>query len=197
MTDPLAMASQLLRAAADRPLGDIVLRSNLLAQPLYSALQRGADNLLGKALRALDAGDEEKVERYVRRAVALPYDENEEVDTALFAARMAVHSAVTDLVDEAESDDSGWLDAAEHVLDTCSDGPREYLHRVLAIVIKEYRLPAPELRRLRAALNRHPAPGPDPEDVPSDGLRSDDERIQLVRDALQAIVLLDRAYDDV
>lgn len=196
MTDPFAMASEMLRKAADRPLGGIVLRSNLLEPPFFSPLQAAADNLLGKALRAMHDGDEDKVERYVRRTVALPYDEDEEADTALFAARMAVYTAVTDLLDEAEEDDSRWLDAAERVLDTCPNGPREYLHRTLAMVIDEYRLPGPELRRLRAALNRHPAPGPHPDDVPADGLRSDEERAQLVRDALQAIVMLDRAFDD-
>jgi len=195
MTDPFAAARDIFDKGIDRPLVEMVMRSNLLQLPFYSPQQEAADNLLGKALRAMHDGDEDRVERYVRRAVALPYDENEEADTALFAARMAIYAAVTDLLDEADEDDSRWLDAAERVLDTCPDGPREYLHRTLADVIEEYRLPKPELRRLRAALDRHPAPGPEPDDVPADGLRSEAERAQLVRDALQAIVLLERALD--
>ncbi|MEZ0164742.1 hypothetical protein AB2L27_08190 [Kineococcus sp. LSe6-4] len=81
-----------------------------------------ADNLLGKASRALEAGDEEKARRLVERAMALPVDEHEGVHPAWWSSHMALHTLVVDAIEESEENDHRWLSAAEAVL-SGDDGP--------------------------------------------------------------------------
>lgn len=71
-----------LREQADRPLGVAQLTSGRTLAPFSGALLDGAENLLLKALDALGAADDDRATALVRRAVALPFDEHEEVAPA-------------------------------------------------------------------------------------------------------------------
>lgn len=79
-------------------------------------LMASADNLLGKASRALEVGDAARARRFVDRAMALPFDDHEEVHPAWWSAHMALHTLVVDEVEESVADDHLWLTAAERLL---------------------------------------------------------------------------------
>lgn len=193
----LDLVAELLSRETDRPLGDAVLRTRLATRPFYSPLWESADNLLTKAARATVAADQDKADRYITRALALPYDDQEECDTAAHSAHMLVFSAVTDLVEESDEDDSRWLDAAESVLDAGPDGVREHLLRTLDVVRRDYQISKREEQRIRATIKRHPVPASDDDTIfrPADHLMPEAERERYVRSAVDAVAALRRAWE--
>ncbi|HEX2810266.1 MAG TPA: hypothetical protein VHN80_29215, partial [Kineosporiaceae bacterium] len=117
---PAALA-ELLRHAADRPLGDITLKSNLTARRFEHVAYRAADNLLNKARRAIQSGDRERVRGYVERATQLPFDDHEQRQPGVHSAHMLLFSTVTDALATCVSSDSSWLDGALQVLPGCGE----------------------------------------------------------------------------
>ncbi len=138
---------------ANRGLGDIPLRATAALAPFSRAEMAAATNLLDKALRALDDGDEARARRFVDRAVALPYDEHEQVHPAAMTAHQLLFEAVTDAIDDGGDE---WLDA---VIDTLASAPEEArycLRDVLTAVLQDYELSAGDQRRLRRLIRDVP-----------------------------------------
>lgn len=79
-------------------------------------LQASAENLLGKAFIALGRGDQERTERLVTRALALPFDDHEQVHPAWWAAHTFLYSLLAHEVETSPDDEHAWLDAAAAVL---------------------------------------------------------------------------------
>lgn len=149
-----------LREQADRPLGDALLASGRTLAPFSQALGLGAENLLVKAIDALEAQDEDRATALVRRAVGLPFDEHEEVVPAAAAAHLMLFNLVTDVMEDSPDDDERWLDAALGILSD-SDGPaRLDVRDVLVAIAQDYDLTQNERRRLTAGI-RGVEPGPE------------------------------------
>lgn len=137
-----------MRRMSDRGLGDLQVRSNLAWHAEAGAVDRAAGNLLAKALKALDAGDQERADQFVDRALQLPFNEREEAETALLCAHMMVFSMVTEAFEASAPGDSRWLDAAEAALERCGPDSREDLLETLRIIAREYAVSPAEKRRV-------------------------------------------------
>lgn len=151
-TDRLNAPPDLLYLEKDRPLGDVTLVSNRARSTFSHGLQAAAENLLVKALRAIQAGDSRRAETYVARAVHLDFDDHEEVHPAWLQAHMLLFEAVTDALEECPDDDHSWLDAALAILPECGEYALPELQQVLATIDHDWRLEPRESRRVRAAL---------------------------------------------
>jgi hypothetical protein len=139
------------RRERERPLRSVVLPSNRIKAAVSAGLTAAAENLLAKALRAVGDGDMGRARRYVDRAVALGFDEHEEIGAAWGSASMLVYTLVTDAVEAAEPGDDGWLVAADQALDA---GPGTVaalaLRATLATLPDVYDLTRGQARRCRA-----------------------------------------------
>lgn len=142
----------LLAARADRPFGEVQWVSDRTLQPFSISGWMGAENLLTKARRAIDAGDLDRARKLVDRAARLPYDDHEQAAPAALAAHMELFNVVTDALEEAYADDSRWLDAALAVLTTADEPARYDMRDVLAAIDQDYALNPPESSRLRSAI---------------------------------------------
>ncbi|KNX37915.1 hypothetical protein [Luteipulveratus halotolerans] len=140
----------------DRPLGAVGSVSGHALQPFSRAGMEAADNLLRKAKRALAAGDDQRAQRFVDRALSLPYDEHEHTRPALFSAHMALFNVVMDALERCPEDDSTWLDAALDVLARLEGTARDDLREVLAVVDTDYAIKRAESHRLQAAIRGIP-----------------------------------------
>ena len=109
---------------ATRGLGDVDRVSDGVRQRFSIAGQLAADNLLTKALRAIEAGDQARASGYIQRAVGLPFDEHEQAYPAPVSAHMALFMVVTDTMDQCLESDTTWLDAALDVLDSAAEEAR-------------------------------------------------------------------------
>ncbi len=145
-----------MRERADRPFGDVQATSGQTLQPFSIAGQQAATNLLVKAHRALDDGDNNRARRFVDRAVSLPYDEHECAAPVALATHMDLFCLITDALERSEADDSRWLDAAEEVLDNVDETGRCDMRDVLVAIDHDYEISAEEHRRLRAAVTPIP-----------------------------------------
>jgi len=146
-----------LAERSDRPFGDFESLSGRTLQPFSIAGQQSAANLLDKARRALDSGDLAGARGFVDRAVRLPYDQHEKAAPAAIAAHMELFYLVTDALEQAELDDSRWLDAAVDVMASADDAARFDMRDVLAAIDQDYSLSSRERSRFRSAV----APIPD------------------------------------
>src|SRR6188472_171642 len=173
---------------ANRGLGDIPLRATAALAPFSRAEMDAAKNLLDKALRALDDGDEARARRFVERAVALPYDEHEQVHPAAMTAQHQLFVAVTDAL---ESGDDEWLDA---VIDTFASAPEEArycLRDVLSSVLQDYELSDGDQRRLRRLIREVPERAELPDlDLPPEQMAT------AVLEVLEGVIHFVDAYEE-
>ena len=168
------------------------MRSNLLHLSENQAVSNAADNLLVKATRAIASGDRSRAERYVDRALELPWDQMAEAEAAPQAAHMALYRMVTGAIQRSDEGDQSWLDAAEARIPRCGVHAREDLLEVLRVVANDYQVDRDEVRRIRRL-------------APGDGLVHGTGDIMLTRagadratvrvivlDLLDALVVLER-----
>lgn len=155
--DMRARFAELMATRAGTPFGDAELVSGRTLQPFSIASRNIADNLLAKALRALDVGDHDRARALVDRAARLPYDRHEETCPAAAQAQMALFNLVVDELESAPESDTRWLDAAVEVLGTADETGRCDLRDVLVVVDKEYTLSRRERATLRGAIVAVPA----------------------------------------
>jgi hypothetical protein len=141
-----------LSERADRPFGDVEAASGRALQSFSMAGQRAAENLLVKARAALDHHDTSRAEALVDRAARLPFDEHEGAAPAALAVHLDLFCAVTDAAEQADADDSRWLDAALHVLSNAAAPAACDLRDVLVAIDQDYVLSPTERRRIRAAI---------------------------------------------
>ena len=172
----------------NRGLGDIPLRATAALAPFSRAEMDAATNLLDKALRALDDGDEARARRFVDRAVALPYDEHEQVHPAAMMAHQQLFDAVTDALEDGGDE---WLDA---VIDTFASAPEEArycLRDVLTAVLQDYELSDGDQRRLRRLIRDVPERAELPDlDLPPEQLAT------AVLDVLEGVIHFVDAYEE-
>ncbi|HKX69284.1 MAG TPA: hypothetical protein VJN29_18880 [Intrasporangium sp.] len=141
----------------DRALGRAAVASGRLLNDLGGAHLEAAGNLVEKAARALETGDEAKAERYLERACAYPYDERELLHHGPWAAHMFLHDEVTDAFVHSHVDDEEWLDVALEQAATGSGLGREHLADILhelSAQARFYELTPRESRRIRKALGK-------------------------------------------
>ncbi len=187
MTDePWDAVVAALDAERALPLGNVRDASNHLLSPVSRGMAQAAANLLVKARRALDEGDDVRARRFVERALALPFDEHEEQLPGWWEAQMMMYTAVAERLETCADGDTSWLDAAEAVLAVADPRAAPALRESLPSLADDHDLSARELRRCRRA-----AGGILPDDwienVPDDPT----ERADIVLAVLQLV----RAYD--
>ncbi|MDN5789989.1 MAG: hypothetical protein L0H25_03870 [Micrococcales bacterium] len=148
--------SQLLEShfaeRANRAFGDVEAISGRALQPFSFAGEQRATNLLDKAIRALDDGDTDRASALVRRAAHLPFDDHEQAAPAAIAAHMELFCLITDTVEEADVDDSRWLEAAAEVLENADESARYDMRDVLTSIDHDYSLTTKEHSRVRAVV---------------------------------------------
>lgn len=135
----------------ERPLGALHTSSDRVLGPVSHGLSAGAENLLSKAIRALDAGDDVRARGLVERAMRLPFDEHEQVLPGWWEASMLLFSAVDDRLQSCDEHDTTWLDAAEDVLSRADPRAAVSLRQSLIAIANDYALPASQARRCRRA----------------------------------------------
>jgi hypothetical protein len=177
-----------VKEQSNRGLGDIPLRATAALSPFSLAQMDAATNLLEKALRALDNGDEDRARRFVERAVALPYDEHERMHPAAMMAQQQLFSAVTDALDDGGDE---WLDAATDTFASAPEQARYTLRDVLKEVLQDYELSGGEERRLRRITKDVPerAELPDLELPP-------EQLVPAVLEVLEGVIHFVDAYDE-
>ncbi|MEO5746762.1 MAG: hypothetical protein ABIQ61_02260 [Ornithinibacter sp.] len=142
-----------LTQESNRGLGDIPLRATAALSPFSRAQLTAATNLLDKALRALDDGDEPRAHRFVERAVALPFDEHERVHPGAMMAHQKLFVAVTDALENGGED---WLAAATDTFASAPEEAKFSLRDVLSAVLQDYDLSDAERRRVRRLISDVP-----------------------------------------
>lgn len=155
-----------IEAESRRPLARATRASRDLAAHQSGAVQEAAENLLAKALRHLSRDDGPRATAIIERALALPFDEHEEVQPALWQAHMLLFDLVSEAAETSDDEDSAWLDAALAALDAAPAVAAAELKAVLATMASDYHLLPQETRRIRAA-----TPGADPYDEEDLGAR--------------------------
>jgi hypothetical protein len=103
---------------------------------------------LAKADLALANGDLERAGNFVDRAVALTYDEHEQIAPAASAASMMLFNAVTDALERSPEADSRWLDAAVQALSSASGWGQSELRHILLDVRQDYVIEPRESRTI-------------------------------------------------
>jgi hypothetical protein len=151
--DIYELFQQHLAQEANRGLGDIPLRATAALAPFSRAQLAAATNLLDKALRALDLGDEARARRLVERAVALPFDEHEQVHPAAMMAHQQLFVAVTDALENGGDD---WLNAATDTFASAPEEARYCLRDVLTAVLQDYDVSDGERGRVRRLISGVP-----------------------------------------
>jgi len=151
---PASHVQQWLEAERSRPLGDAQLASGRTLQPFSWALRTSADNLLGKAMVAMEEGDDERATRYAGRAAALEYDEHEDVHPAVWSAFMALFDQVVDGVENAHEGDATWLATALVVLEQAEGAGAVALRQALGSVAQDYTLEPRETKLVRRAVGQ-------------------------------------------
>lgn len=153
MTEGLQdLIATLIDAESERPLGAVTVRSNLASAPFSRSLHLGANNLLAKALRAIERDDAARAQALVDRAVALPYDEHEREYPGLWSARMLMFDAMVDALEESAEGDEAWLDAVFDVLADCGPDARRVIRRLLLEVNDDFTTDPRESRRIAEEL---------------------------------------------
>jgi hypothetical protein len=111
-----------------------------------------AHRLLIRACGDLVAGRREPAEAAIEKALRLPWDELDDVDTALNVASMLLSGAVMEAFDDCPVDDNTWLQHVEVVLDRCGPHARTELRRTLARMARDRGLDAWDRERIRRRL---------------------------------------------
>jgi hypothetical protein len=121
MTSDLDPLDRFLPDAPDRPLDDAQVSSNLLNRSFSEASAEASANLLAKALRRIESGEDDRAGAFILRALQLPYDDFEEMRPAPWSAHMLLFDSISDDVESCEPGDQGWLDRAESLIGRFGD----------------------------------------------------------------------------
>lgn len=176
---------RLLRERADRPFGDTELGSSRALAPYSQAGLAAAENLLVKAERALDQGDEERMRRYVGLAAALNYDDREQTAPAAWEVRMLLFNTIVDTLEDSPEGDSRWLDAAVAAMESADEWGRSELRHTLLDVRQDHVLEAGESQTIADLV----APVPERADLRDLQLPSEE-----LADALVSVLRTVHAY---
>lgn len=173
--------------------GELAVRSGRMLNALSHAQVTGAENLLTKAMRALDAGEAQRSEQLIRRAAQMPYDAREEWSPGVHAAVMLVYNIISDEFEDSEHDDMTWLDV---VIDVYSDldptAQSEVASEVHGFVLQKglFDVTAAEKRRIQRAFGDAPLEA-ELGDLPNATV---EQRQDIIRSLTMAAMALDDAY---
>lgn len=141
MEPDLSALQAFLDEMNNRPLSDAVREGNRPGAERSRAVQQGAHNLLDKAAAALDSGDDAKLQRYVSRLCALPYDEHEQMEPGVTYAGNRVFTIMADFLEELADDDGEgeivWFEAIESTWQDANELGREALSQEIAALSLE------------------------------------------------------------
>ncbi len=149
--------AQLLKPGAFAPL---VRAQNVRARNASNAYRDAARNLLNKALRALVAGEMERSESLLDKALALPFDEHEEALPAALAASSLLYEELTDRLEETPKGDLRWINAVVSAFAELPPAPAGQLAHFLSTILREYQLVPREAGLLGRLVEMH-GPGHD------------------------------------
>ncbi|HEX8497300.1 MAG TPA: hypothetical protein VF661_08910 [Actinomycetales bacterium] len=151
MTEEYWESAVLAALEAERalPLGNVREASNRLLSPVSRSMSDAASNLLAKAVRALESGDDAHARRFVERALALPFDEHEELLPGWWEAHMFIYTSVAERLETCAAGDTSWLDVAEVVLDGADPRAAAALRESMPSLAEDHDLSPSELRRCR------------------------------------------------
>lgn len=192
MTDPFS--SRLDPARGQRnEFGELARQSGRLLNELSHAQIAGAENLLTKAIRALDSEDDQRAEQLIRRAAQMPYDTREAGSPGVRAATLFVYGLISDQFEASDPDDMTWLDVALEVhpgLDPT--GRAEVASVVHGFVLQGafFDVSAVEKRRIREAFGDAPLEA-ELGDRPNSTL---EQRQDIIRSLIMAATVLSSAY---
>lgn len=192
MTDPFS--SRLDPARGQRnEFGELARQSGRLLNELSHAQIAGAENLLTKAIRALDSEDDQRAEQLIRRAAQMPYDTREAGSPGVRAATLFVYGLISDQFEASDPDDMTWLDVALEVhpgLDPT--GQAEVASVVHGFVLQGafFDVSAVEKRRIREAFGDAPLEA-ELGDRPNSTL---EQRQDIIRSLIMAAMALSNAY---
>lgn len=187
--DPYEAFQRYLAEESKRGLGDIPLRPTAALAPISRAQMEAATNLLDKALRALDTDDEARARRFVERAVALPWDEHEQMHPAAMMAHQQMYDIVTDALEQGGDE---WLAAATDTLHAAGEEARYCLRDTLVAVLNAYELTPAEERRARLLIKDVPPRAELPDlDLPPEELTT------AILDVLDGVVMFLDAWDEI
>lgn len=155
MTEPdiRARFERYLAEQSNRGLGDIPLRPTAALAPISRGLDTAATNLLTKALRALDDDDEARAKQLVERAVALPYDDHEQVHPAASVANQLVFNEITDTLEDCEDH---WVSAVADTFASATEEAKYALRDALKDILDDYNLTPEEQHRVRRLIRDVP-----------------------------------------
>jgi hypothetical protein len=155
----------------------------------------GAENLLTKAVRALDSGDAERAVRLIQRAAQIPYDPREEGSPGVRGASMLVYTLITDRFEASADDDMTWLDVVLNVHSGLNPvGQAEVASVVHGFVLQErlFSVSPAEKRRIQHAFGGAPLEadlGDGPDTTP-------EQREAIIRSLVMATLALGAAYGE-
>lgn len=154
----------------------------------------GAENLLGKAMADIIAGESPRANHLIARTAAMPYDPREEGSPGIRGASMLVYTLISDRFEESPEDDSEWLDIALQV-HALLDGPgkAEVASIVHGFVLQKdlFQLTSLEQRRISSTVGDAPL---EAELGDTQGLTAEG-RHEIIRSLVEAAVALQRRYD--
>jgi hypothetical protein len=161
-----------------------------LRQAFSHAGHEAAENLLNKAVRRLAGDDRDGARKLVERALALPYDDFEDLHPCLWGAHMLLFTAIADELESSPDGDSGWLDRSAAALEAAGPVAAEEVRSCLrAFLDSVYTLSAAERKQLQALTGGVPL---DPEPFSSAGATTA-ARVDAVIDVLDTLLRYDGA----
>ncbi len=172
-----------------RPLANTRRASGGLQREQSEALLDAAGNLLTKATDRLAKNQDEVAGKLIDRAVALPYDDYEEVHPALYWLELKLYSQLDEQAEDAGKDDVRWIDRAEELMDEVAAAATGMVRAALQAVAQETPLPHAQERRLHRLIGA----SPELQNV-TFGRRSTGELTATVLGTLQASISMSRLY---
>ncbi|TWP34967.1 hypothetical protein [Leekyejoonella antrihumi] len=149
MSDASGRSGNAHEERAASPLGDVQRASSRVRRGHSLALQEAAGNLLEKAYQRLQDHDDERAEEYVRRAAAIPWDEQEGSHPAVMDVHLVLFDEVAEAMQDSTQQDLRWLLAAREAIDHLDERPALELARALASLDQDYPVSRLEHRVLR------------------------------------------------
>lgn len=150
------LVERVLAEEGNRGLGNVQLTSDRALERYSRAGHDGEQNLVDKAVDALENGDRHRARRYLGTASRLPFDHREGSHPLAWIVHMMLFNLVSDTVEAADAGDSRWLDVALDLLGERDETGRSEMRDVLATIDHDYQLVRQESRALRAAIAQVP-----------------------------------------
>ncbi len=191
--DKDAVADLLAGLEDDSLSTELQRQSGHLLNELSHAQVEAAENLLAKAARSLSAGDDQRAQRLIDRAAAMPYDPREESSPGIWGARMLIHTVIVDEFEYSDPDDLAWLDVVLAVHPHLDEiGQAHVASTVHGLVLQQafYDVSVAEARHIQAAFGDAPLEA-DLDDGPETTL---EQRRAIIGSLTAALAALNAAF---